>query len=80
MTRAEAQKKLERAVIALREARDSSGLRILLYRGSSYTAAGFRHALSGLTSTHRDEPTFARHYQLLTDCLDAAVEFEKHGT
>lgn len=40
----------ENAMHALRDATDSRGLKIRLYRGTSYTAAGFRDALKELTS------------------------------
>lgn len=88
----EAERELEKAMIALSRAVDSRGLRIHLYRGSSYTAAGFRDALRELTSAPfsddrvvfldaggagNGEHTFARHLQLLTNCYVAALEYER---
>jgi hypothetical protein len=45
-----AERRLESAVIGLRQATDSRGLRIMLYRGTSYTAECFRDALREITS------------------------------
>jgi hypothetical protein len=88
----EAERNFERAMIELRQAIDSRGLRIWLYRGTSYTAAGFRDALRELTSAPfsadrvafldegcagSGERTFARHLQLLTNCYVAALEYER---
>ncbi len=87
----EAERKFESAMIALRSAVDSRGRCIMLYRGSSYTAAGFRDALREITSApfasdrvvfFEDEPgtgelAFARHLQLLANCYVAALEYEK---
>jgi len=46
----DAARNFEHALIGLREARDSRGLKIRLYCGTSYTAEGFRDALRELTS------------------------------
>ena len=88
----EAAVNFEKAMIELRQATDSRGLRIWLYRGTSYTAEGFRDALKELTSAPfaadrvvfldgggdgNGERTFARHLQLLTNCYVAALEYEK---
>jgi hypothetical protein len=86
-----AERNFEAAIIGLREAQDSRGLRIFLYRGSSYTSAGFRDALREITSAPfsadrvvffenkpgAGELTFARHLQLLTNCYVAALEYEQ---
>lgn len=44
------EKNFEYATIELRQATDSRGLRVRLYRGTSYTSAGFRDALREITS------------------------------
>lgn len=88
----EATRNFERSMSELRQATDSRGLRIWLYRGTTYTAAGFRDALRELTSAPfsadrvvfldaggegSGERTFARNLQLLTNCYVAALEYER---
>jgi len=86
-----AERRLEVAVCGLRDATDSRGLRIMLYRGTSFTAEGFRDALKEITSAPFSsdrvvflecepglgELTFAKHLQLLTNCYVAALEYER---
>lgn len=88
----ECEQKLHQALHDLQHAVDSRGLRILLFRGSSYTSWAFRDALRELTSAPfsadrvvfldeggdgSGERTFARHLQLLTNCYVAALELEQ---
>ena len=86
-----AERNFEVAMTAMSRAKDSRGLRIMLYRGSSYTSAGFRDALREITSAPfsadkvvffeyepgTGELTFARNLQLLTNCYVAALEYER---
>lgn len=88
-----AERNFENALIALRQATDSRGLRIFLYRGA-YTSSALRDALREITSApfaadrvsylntdctedDRGELTFARHLQLLTNAYVAALEYER---
>lgn len=47
----DAARRFERALFALSQAKDSRGLLIRLYRGTSYTAEGLREALRDMTTS-----------------------------
>ena len=86
-----AERNFEAAMSAMCQAKDCRGLRIMLYRGGSYTSGSFRDALREITSAPfsadevvffevepgTGELTFARNLQLLTNCYVAALEYER---
>lgn len=85
--------RLESALIAIRGATDSKGLRIHLFVGDEYTSAALRQALYDFTRTldrndmvfvnvdgsedQDGEVAYAHNLQLLTNAYVAALEYER---
>lgn len=75
-----AERKFESAVIDVMNATDSRGLKIRLYRGTSYTAEGFKNALKEITSApfSADKVKYLNGFDPEVEDQNGEITFAKH--